>query len=332
MVDSQEFKDILDLPQNTDTFAGDYNNATTYYPGQVIKYNGQLYNVTDQVTGVNPPNDLYFQAVSSTETLGFLMSSYSKELELNNAVIAEAEINTNSSGYDTRNFYTLQVDDKGNVDLITVDRNDIAIDDVDTVDAQFNNPVKEGYSGYLLGDGIPPNGVPYGFGLKFPEFSAQGDYFLRTDYLPNRLFRFDGKRWIKFEDKVRTNLTNTDTKNTQKASFINNTNKSNINALYTDTFKIENPKTFRTTDPTLSINVSTNTVVTKIDYNESYGVEVFVGEESMPLTTTFSSSGKLAFTTTFNLTIGSMLRWTIYGQKISQRVALSKALRPRADL
>jgi hypothetical protein len=43
--------------------------------------------------------------------------------------------------------------------------------------------------------------------------------------MPNRLFRFDGQRWVRMEDKVRMDLSNTDTRQTQKTSFINNTNQ-----------------------------------------------------------------------------------------------------------
>ena len=46
--------------------------------------------------------------------------------------------------------------------------------------------------------------------------------------MPNRLFRYDGQRWVKMEDKVRMTLTNTDTRNTQKTGFINNTNTGSI--------------------------------------------------------------------------------------------------------
>ena len=53
--------------------------------------------------------------------------------------------------------------------------------------------------------------------------SVTGDYFLRTDMIPNRLFRYSGTRWIKVEDNVRMTMTQTDTRNTQKAGFVNNT-------------------------------------------------------------------------------------------------------------
>ena len=46
--------------------------------------------------------------------------------------------------------------------------------------------------------------------------------------LPNRLFRYDGSRWVKMEDGVRMTLTNTDTRSTLKTSFVNNTTTSTI--------------------------------------------------------------------------------------------------------
>ena len=46
---------------------------------------------------------------------------------------------------------------------------------------------------------------------------------MRLDYQPNRLFRYDGARWIKIEDSVRTNLNNGSTNNTLRSTFVNNT-------------------------------------------------------------------------------------------------------------
>ena len=90
------------------------------------------------------------------------------------------------------------------------------------------SPVRTGYTGYLLGDGIPPNGEAFGHGIQFPDSVVTGDYFLRTDFLPNRLFRFDGTRWNKLEDAVRMTMTNNDTRQTLKTSFINNTTVNTI--------------------------------------------------------------------------------------------------------
>ena len=59
----------------------------------------------------------------------------------------------------------------------------------------------------------------------FPTNPSQGDYFLRLDYLPNRLFRFDGAFWRKIEDAVRTNITPGAPNNlTNRNSYVNNTN------------------------------------------------------------------------------------------------------------
>ena len=54
---------------------------------------------------------------------------------------------------------------------------------------------------------------------------------MRTDYLPNRLFRYDGNRWVKIEDSVRITSTNNDTRATFKTGFANNTASTTINGL-----------------------------------------------------------------------------------------------------
>ena len=78
-------------------------------------------------------------------------------------------------------------------------------------------------SGYMSGDGTAPNGQSVGNGIAFPGNPTIGDYFLRLDYLPNRLFRYDGARWVKVEDVARTSLT-PGAAQTQLGNFINNTN------------------------------------------------------------------------------------------------------------
>jgi hypothetical protein len=84
-------------------------------------------------------------------------------------------------------------------------------------------PNSDGYTiGYLTGDGIPPNGLPVTTGLAFPLNPVAGDFCLRLDYFPNRLFRYDGRRWAKIEDKVRTDLNNGPNNKTQRSSFVNN--------------------------------------------------------------------------------------------------------------
>jgi len=183
IVDSQEFKDILDLP-------------------------------TEE---------------GSSQTLRDVLSTYDKEMQINDAILNQAEADSPQSGYDTTNFYTLQTDAEGKPELVTTDISTLdASGSGETADRVNQTPDREGYQGYLLGDGIPPNGEAFGHGAGFPTDTTKGDYFLRTDLMPNRLFRFDGQRWVKMEDKVRMDLSNKDTRNTHKTGFINNTNSGTI--------------------------------------------------------------------------------------------------------
>lgn len=41
------------------------------------------------------------------------------------------------------------------------------------------------------------------FGIEFPTDPEKGDLYLRTDYLPSKLFKYNGDRWIE-ADKART--------------------------------------------------------------------------------------------------------------------------------
>ena len=163
------------------------------------------------------------------KTLRDVLSTYEKEMQISNAVVAQAEANTKKAGYDTSNLYTLQVDDKGKPELVTTDTSTLDTTTHNTLADRINQtPSKSGYDGYLLGDGLAPNGEVFGFGISFPSASDKGDYFLRTDFLPNRLFRYDGGRWIKMEDNVRMTLSNTDTRSNLKGTFVNNTKTSSI--------------------------------------------------------------------------------------------------------
>jgi len=175
------------------------------------------------------------------QTLRDIVSTYNKNIEINNAIVAQAEADAPKSGYDTSSFYVIPTRESGIVD--TAD----ASDDTNTVDSEtaaldasmiLNSPDKDFYVGYLSGDGTPPNGAPYTFGLSFPTPGAVGQFHLRTDYFPNRLFRWNGSHWLKFEDNVRMTMTNkpvdglpagpTETRQTQKGSFINNNTTSTI--------------------------------------------------------------------------------------------------------
>jgi len=88
-----------------------------------------------------------------------------------------------------------------------------------------STPRTFGYTmGYLDGDGTAPNGLPTGAGIVFPQNPQVGDYFLRIDYLPNILYRWDGRLWVRISENVRTQTGFTSGDLSQTSSFINNSN------------------------------------------------------------------------------------------------------------
>jgi hypothetical protein len=262
LVDSQEFKQILDDIADREFYKGAYNANITYYPGDVVlAANGKKYQVIQEVTGVAPPSTTYY---ALADTLRDVVSTYEKEMQITAAVLNQAEADVPRSGYDTSKYYTLQRTTDGNVELASVDAESVTVDaQTQATDLAGNllydtagNAIYvgqtassvilpsdgDGYEGYLTKDGVPPNGAPFTAGISFPNNPVNGQFALRTDYLPNRLFRFDGIRWRKFEDNVRTTMSNLgasdvaagntfagkDVRQTQKATFINNTTVNTI--------------------------------------------------------------------------------------------------------
>lgn len=159
-------------------------------------------------------------------SLGSVSSIISKYQEINDAIIKEAETNVPFSGYDTSYLYIKPTtkDKKYATDPqgTTADNVEGSADGRTTTDSGIYTP--DGVvRGYLTSTGGAPNGLPVSVGISFPTNPKVGDYCLRTDYLPDRLFRFDGARWIKIEDNVRTNLTPGPENKTLRSSFVNNT-------------------------------------------------------------------------------------------------------------
>ena len=99
--------------------------------------------------------------------------------------------------------------------VITADNIEIITDGVTVEKKAPEKLYKESEGDYVLYDGksihidalkslhpelfrLAPDatGVSTGFGIKFPDQSKKGDVFTRVDVLPNRVFKFDGARWI----------------------------------------------------------------------------------------------------------------------------------------
>jgi hypothetical protein len=299
--------DVLELPHLKDEYALD-NNATialkrfyvvqdvtrasngfsqTWYPHLlrvkcVPLVDSQEYaEILDQIQTDSQGN-------TTNSSLRDLISTYNRNIEINEQIVAQAELDAPLSGYDTNQMYVLPTNEAGELMLEDASR-DINIADAswdwtstdgaitdevaptnpelgtkwidptgpagepvlkiwnghawqgNPIDASssFKSPEKDLYVGYLTDDGRPPNGAPYSFGITFPPQPIEGQFHLRTDYLPNRLFRYNGRNWMKYEDNVRMTMTNTpsngnestpnsQTRQTQRTSFINNTTTATI--------------------------------------------------------------------------------------------------------
>ena len=350
MVDSQEFRDILEKPLDDDIYAGNWDLDTTYYPGQVVKYNGILYRVnTDGSVGAEgtttDPLDLTKWHVYTDPSLKDIMSSYKKELELSSLVNLEAEIDAPKSGYETAHFYTLAVTNNGDTIIRGAESGDNVASDT-TIDIFEDAPIKDGYSGYLLPDGIPPNGPlqgylssQFGYGIKFPDRSDDGDYFLRTDYFPNRLFRYVVDRWVKQEDNVRMELSNTDTRQTLKTSFINNKESTGLGRIISDVVLVleDGSVQFEEGDSTTFFELYDKSAyfILNLDYNPKYTIEAWLDEDARAYNiTTSNANGKLAFTINHPVPPDTRIRYTVFSRIVPQQQFPSKALhriKPEAD-
>ena len=183
LVDSQEYKDILDQISN------------------------------QQVNGNTTPFSNY-------------LSTLDKLLEINDAVIEQAEIDVPKSGINVDELYVLPLNpdgSPGDPTGVQVNTRNLRVNSTRNFAAVAPTTPDTNIPAYLGGDGTPPNGWPVSAGTTFPTNPQIGNYFLRTDYVPNRLFRYDGSRWSKIEDSVRTDLTPGPNNRTQRSLFVNNT-------------------------------------------------------------------------------------------------------------
>ena len=355
LVDSQEFSNILKEPINQDNYLGDWDSTKVYPPGYVISYGDKNYISKIEVpAGINPPNSTYWE-LDPNQNLKDILSTYNKNIEINNAQLEEAKRIVPKSGYDTNHLYivptygvfdqngqfsgrfnqpappiniitssegspsttgtvvlmrnpkykmaspalkitkdtlksiwdmtvdsdfsekidkfiqtSLQVHEQapertdsgsGSVEatkILTIQSlgpitgpygtadNTYATADQDPTEPGFtgtispemdfradcdpafqyiarSSPRSFGYStGYMSGDGTAPNGFPTGAGISFPQNPQVGDYFLRIDYAPQILYRWDGQLWVRISTNVRTDTGFTAADKSQLSGFINN--------------------------------------------------------------------------------------------------------------
>lgn len=367
LVNSQEFSQILQAPVNQDTYLGIWDATKTYPTGYVITYGDKNYTALQDVPiGVAPPNPLYWE-LDTADNLKDILSTYNKNIQINNAVLEEAKRLVPLSGYDRSQLYivptygeyeengtfsdklnqpappisviisssgapnatitgtikmvvnpnykkaspvihitkealksiqdtaaslnlglgqlapldkfvqtNLQITQlepevigsgsgpvKGDLALAvqplgpitgpygtsdntyaTSDQDPVAPNFTGTVspimdfradcDPRFyyiarSSPRSFGYTtGYLAGTELAPNGFPTGAGLSFPLNPQVGDYFLRIDYFPQLLFRWNGKIWVRISSNVRTEIGFTAENKSLLSSFINDSDVTHL--------------------------------------------------------------------------------------------------------
>ena len=288
LVDSQEYKDILDNIK-----AGD----------------------TDE----------------DTNTLADVLSTYDKYIDINDAIVDRAEEEVPKSGYDTTALYNAPVtkdnlpgDPQG---LDTSSNTSVSSNNVTSSSTVSPNRSIEGY---LTDDALPPNGASVSAGIAFPQGPSEGEYFLRLDYTPNRLFRYNGRRWVKMEDGVRTNLTPGSNNKTQRSSFVNNQGAYYDNSLGWDAIRISDPYTPEANAHTQSFTLSTKLVITKTIYNSTYGVRTRINGTSVTNTIS-NTSGNVGFTVSNTLSVDDILEYSVYQDVTYERQGLSNILKPMAD-
>ena len=371
LVNTQEFDSILKQPINKDNYLGDWNATMIYPPGYTMTFGNTIYQSLQNVpAGTTPPNPAYWQEITDGG-LADVMSTYRKNIEINDAALQEAQRLLPLSGYDTSNLYITPsygefiTDAEGNTipsgklnqpappgsinvtlpgysanttpaigsivllnnpmfknpsagikiseklltkiqgmlphidpmdkigkfvqaSLQTIEippektsggsgavsgtlmlritslgiiigpygtaDNTYATADQDPTQTGFKGTITQGMdyradcdprfqyilratprsfgytTGYMTGSGQAPNGEPTGAGISFPLKPNVGDYFLRIDYLPQALFRWDGQLWVRISESVRTNTGFADASNQSLlGGFINDPNKIKLN-------------------------------------------------------------------------------------------------------
>jgi hypothetical protein len=188
----------------------------------------------------------------TSSSLRDIMSPYLKNLEINDALVRQAEIDVPKSGYNTEKLFVLPVyangvsqqnylSSNGNVSSGgTTANGNVNSGNSDSEPALMSALMSATVNGnvvtptqnvlaYLGGDSIAPNGFSVRSLNYFPDAPNVGEYVLRTDYLPNVLFRWSGIKWATVQEVRRAPLTGNNNQ-TQLGTFINNTAKTTLSS------------------------------------------------------------------------------------------------------
>ena len=221
MKDQQEFAQITNKPFVAENI---WDPGNFYPTGSIVNYGNTYYQALKNTPADTDITNSEYWSEYTPSTISDIQGTRNKDTEINDAILVQADAEVPLSGYDVTKFYIVPILEDGQ----PANPVSLSTDSEVTVDGTQGGMnvtlASNGYTmGYLTGDGFAPNGLPVTPGVSFPVNPVAGDYALRLDYFPNRLFRYDGRLWVKIEDNVRTNLNNGSTNNTLRSTFVNNT-------------------------------------------------------------------------------------------------------------
>jgi hypothetical protein len=132
--------------------------------------------------------------------------------------------------------------------------------------------------------------------------------------------------WVKVEDSVRMTMTNTptdgqpapnsQTRQTYKTSFINNSETTGVDQKGFDV---------------VTIQTTATTIQTTISFTAGMIAKAFLNEEPIVPTVTNGIGGKALINLNVTALAGDKVQWKLYAGEVAQRQSLSKAIKPKAD-
>jgi hypothetical protein len=141
------------------------------------------------------------------DSLKNALSTYQKEIQISNAILASAEVLTPNAGYATSdaNTTTYAPVIKG------FDGNVVSPNTVRTTEYAASHGDTTGVAS----------------GLSFPTSPEQGELFMRADFQPGRLFVYRGNRWHRVMDNL--NQVGWTQATYNAGGFVNNSNQTSVN-------------------------------------------------------------------------------------------------------
>jgi len=188
MVNAQEYQEIINKPFVSEQI---WDPGNFYPAGSIVNYGNNYFKAKiDTPVGTEITDTNYWEPIDPP-TEADVASTRPKDLEINDALLAQAELDVPLSGYDTVKFYIFPTNEDGSPadpSGVTADgsTNEFPATTTTTTPVQYT-------TGEVNRTGQTP--VNATIGIAFPTDPAVNDYALRLDFFPSRLYRYDGSDW-----------------------------------------------------------------------------------------------------------------------------------------